>query len=165
MKKLFLIRHAKSSWEDHLLSDHDRPLSDKGKADAPKVANILKSKDVLPDLVISSSARRALKTAKIFSSTLNYSTEKIEINTSIYEATTQQLINVVNKIDDKYETVLIFGHNPGFTVLANFLGDKSIVNMPTSAVAQLELNISSWKDAQIHCGKLLDFIIPHKDDF
>ncbi len=126
MKKLFLIRHAKSSWEDHLLSDHDRPLSDKGKADAPKVANILKSKYVLPDLVISSSARRALKTAKIFSSTLNYSTEKIEINTSIYEATTQQLINVVNKIDDKYETVLIFGHNPGFTVLANFLGDKSI---------------------------------------
>lgn len=165
MKKLYLIRHAKSSWEDHLLSDYDRPLSDRGKQDAPRIADILKSKDVKPDLIISSSARRALKTAKIFSSCLNYSTDNIEINKSIYEATTQALLNVLNKINDKYETVLIFGHNPGFTVLANLLGDKAIDNMPTCSVAELELNVSTWRDVQVHCGKLIGFEYPRKEEF
>jgi len=165
MKKLYLIRHAKSSWEDHLLSDHDRPLSDRGKHDAPIIADILKSKNVIPGLVISSSARRAIKTAKIFSSTLNYSTEKIEINSAIYEATTQGLLNVINKIDDKYETVFMFGHNPGFTVLANILGNKAIDNMPTCSVAELQLNIGTWNEAQAYCGKLTDFIFPKKDNF
>ncbi|MBU1113766.1 MAG: histidine phosphatase family protein [Bacteroidetes bacterium] len=165
MKKLYLIRHAKSSWEDHLLSDFDRPLSDRGKQDAPQMAEILKSKNVIPNIVISSSARRALKTAKIFSSHLNYSTDDIEINNSIYDATTQVLLNIISKIDNKYETVLMFGHNPGFTVLANLLGDKVIENMPTCSIASLELNIESWRNVEVNCGRLIGFEYPKKMDF
>jgi len=165
MKKLYIIRHAKSSWEDHMLADHDRPLSNRGKKDLPRIANILKEKKVKPDLIITSSARRAIKTAEIFSSTLSYPSEKIEINSEIFEATTQSLINLINKLNDKYETVLIFGHNPGFTILANLLGDKLIDNMPTCSVAELELNIESWKDVEVHCGKLVGFEYPRKDDF
>lgn len=162
MKKLYIIRHAKSSWEDHLLSDHDRPLSDRGRRDAPRIADILKSQKVMPDLIISSTARRALKTAKIFSSILKYPSNNIVQDAAIYDATTQNLFNVINKIDDDIDVVLMFGHNPGFTMLANLLGDKSIENMPTCASAEIELNVTSWKDVEVGCGKLIEFEYPKK---
>ncbi len=162
MKRLYLIRHAKSSWEDHLLSDYDRPLSDRGKRDAPKIAEVLKSKNVSPDLIISSTARRTLKTSKIFSTILNYSIENIVEDSTIYEATTQNLLDIINKIDDANDTVLVFGHNPAFTVLANLLGDKYIDNMPTCAVAELELTANSWKDVASDSGKLIGFEYPKK---
>lgn len=162
MKRLYLIRHAKSSWEDHLLSDYNRPLSDRGKRDAPKIGDVLKSKNIKPDLIISSTARRAFKTAKILSDILNYPIEDIVEDITIYEATTQNLLNVINKIDDENKTVFLFGHNPTFTVLANLLGNKFIDNMPTCAVAELELNVTSWKDVRVDCGKLVSFEYPKK---
>ena len=157
MKKLFLIRHAKSSWEDHLLSDFERPLSDRGKKDAPTIGDILKSKKIVPELVISSPARRAIKTAKIFCEILGYPIDDIIQHKSIYEATTRDLMNIISGIDDKVNTVLMFGHNPGFTVLANLLSDKYIDNMPTSSVAGFELNLNSWKDIGVGCGNLILF--------
>lgn len=162
MKILYLIRHAKSSWEDHLLSDYERPLSNRGKKDAPKIATVLSSKKVKPDLVISSKARRALKTAKIFSTILDYPIENIVEDSTIYEATTQNLLNIINRIDDVNTTVLIFGHNPAFTVLANLLCDKYIDNMPTCSVAIIELNVNSWKEVYSDCGKLIGFEYPKK---
>ncbi len=162
MKRLYLIRHAKSSWEDHLLSDYDRPLSDRGKRDAPKIGEVLKSKNVSPDLIISSTARRALKTSKIFSTILDYPIENIVEDSTIYEATTQNLLNIINRIDNKYNSVLLFGHNPAFTVLANLLGDKYVDNMPTSAVAELELTVDSWIDVGADSGKLVGFEYPKK---
>ena len=162
MKKLYLIRHAKSSWEDHILSDHDRPLSNRGRRDAPIIGDILKSNKVKPNLVISSTARRALKTAKIFSHILDYPIENITEESIIYEATTQNLLNVITKINDEHKVVLLFGHNPAFTVLANLLGDKFIDNMPTCAVAELELNVDSWKDVGADSGKLVSFEYPKK---
>jgi phosphohistidine phosphatase len=165
MKTLYLIRHAKSSWEDHILSDHDRPLSDRGRRDAPIIADILKPQKVMPDLIISSTARRALKTAKIFSSILKYPTDNIIQDATIYDATSQNLFTVINKIDDKMDTVMIFGHNPGFTMLANLLGDKAIDNMPTCASAKFELNVNSWKDVEVGCGKLIEFEYPKKHSY
>ena len=164
MKKLYLIRHAKSSWEDHILSDHDRPLSDRGRRDAPIVGDILKSQKVKPNLVISSTARRAMKTAKIFSTILGYPIEDIVTDSKIYEATTQDLLNVITKIDDANKTVLVFGHNPAFTVLANLLGDKYIDNMPTCAVSEFELKVKSWKDVGVDSGKLISFEYPKKHE-
>ena len=162
MKKLYLIRHAKSSWEDHILSDHDRPLSNRGTRDAPIIGDVLKSKKVKPDIIITSTARRAFKTAKIFSSILDYPLENIIKNSIIYEATTQNLLDVISKIDNSHKTVFLFGHNPAFTVLANLLGDKYINNMPTCAVAELELNVNSWKDVGADSGKLIGFEYPKK---
>jgi len=162
MKRLYLIRHAKSSWADHHLSDFDRPLSNRGRRDAPKIGEVLKSKKVKPDLVISSTAKRALNTAKILVNMLDYPIENITESSTIYEATTQNILNVINDIDDENNSVMLFGHNPGFTVLANLLGDKYIDNMPTCAVAELELNVSSWKDVQSDSGKLVGFEYPKK---
>ena len=162
MKKFYLIRHAKSSWEDHILSDHDRPLSDRGRKDAPIIGDVLKSNKVNPDLIISSTARRALKTAKIFATQLDYPIENIVENSTIYEATTQNLLDVINRIDDTNSTVVIFGHNPAFTVLANLLGDKYIDNMPTCAVAILELIVESWKDVGSNSARLVGFEYPKK---
>lgn len=162
MKTLYLIRHAKSSWEDHILSDHDRPLSDRGRKDAPIIGDILKSQKVIPDLIISSTARRAIKTAKIFSSILEYPVENIVEDSTIYEATIQNLFKLINNIDDKFETVMLFGHNPGFTSLANLLGGKSIDNMPTSSSAKIELDVNSWKNIEINSGRLVGFEYPKK---
>lgn len=162
MKKLYLIRHAKSSWEDHILSDYDRPLSDRGKRDAPRMGDILKEKKIKPDIVISSPARRAIKTAKIISSILNYPIEKIVENSSIYEATTQNLLNIINSLDERYSSAFIFGHNPGFTTLANLLSNKYIDNMPTSAIVGLEFDFISWKDVQADTGNLFMFEYPKK---
>ncbi len=162
MKKLFLIRHAKSSWEDHILSDHDRPLSDRGRKDAPIVGDVLKSKNISPDLVLSSTARRAVKTAEIFSTILKYPIENIVVDSTIYEATTQNLLDVINKIGDDNKTVFLFGHNPAITVLANLLGDKYIDNMPTCAVAEIHLEVNSWKNIEADCGKLISFEYPKK---
>ncbi len=164
MKKLYLIRHAKSSWENHLLPDFDRPLSDRGKRDAPKIGEVLRTKSIKPDLIISSGAKRAITTAKILSAELNYPHESIVEDSSIYEATTQTLLNVINKIDDKNELLFLIGHNPTFTVLANLLGNKFIDNMPTCAVAELELDVNSWKDVSTDCGKLVGFEYPKKYD-
>ena len=162
MKRLYLIRHAKTSWSNQLLSDYDRPLSERGKRDAPKIGEVLKTKKVKPDLLISSTAKRALETAKILSNVLDYPIENIVEESVIYEATTQNLLNVINDIDDKNNSAMLFGHNPAFTVLANLLGDKYIDNLPTCAVAEFELNVNSWKDVQSDCGKLVEFEYPKK---
>jgi len=162
MKRLYIIRHAKSSWADHLLSDFDRPLNERGKRDAPKIGEVLKSKKVKPDLVMSSSAKRAITTAKILSNIIGYPIENIIESISIYEATTQILLDEINSIDDINNSVLIFGHNPGFTRLANLLGDKYIENLPTCAVAEIELDVDSWKDVRVECGKLVSFEYPKK---
>ena len=162
MKKLYLVRHAKSSWEDHILSDYDRPLSSRGKRDAPLIGEILSKQNVSPDIIISSTAKRALRTAYIFADKLNNKREDVIENSSIYEATTQNLLDIINNIDDKNTTAMLFGHNPGFTTLANLIGDKYIDNMPTCAVAMFELNINSWKQVNVNSGALIGFEYPKK---
>lgn len=162
MKRLYIIRHAKSSWANQQLSDFDRPLNERGKRDAPKIGAVLKSKKIKPDLVMSSSANRAITTAKILSNIIGYPIENIIESISIYEATTQNLLDEVNSIDDINNSVIIFGHNPGFTGLANLLGDKYIENLPTCAVAEIELDVDSWKDVGAECGKLVGFEYPKK---
>jgi len=162
MKRLYIIRHAKSSWANNQLSDFDRPLNDRGNRDAPIIGEVLKNKKVKPDLVISSSAKRALTTAKILSDIIGYPIENIEESYEIYETTTQNLLDVVNDIDDINNSVILFGHNPGFTRLANLLGDKYIENLPTCAVAEIELDVDSWEDVGIDSGKLVSFEYPKK---
>ena len=162
MKKLYLVRHAKSSWADQMQSDHERPLSSRGKHDAPIIGDVLKKQNVNPAIIISSNARRAITTAKIVADKLGYKENKIIENNIIYDATTQDLLNVINSIDDKNNSAMLFGHNPGFTVLANLISDKYVDNMPTCAVATIELDVESWKNVNANCGKLVGFEYPKK---
>jgi phosphohistidine phosphatase len=162
MKTLYLIRHAKSSWDNHDISDYERELNSRGKKDAPLMARIIREKKIIPDLIISSPAVRAITTAKIFAVELNYPIEKIEANETLYDAGIMELTDVIRNIDDSKTQVMLFGHNPGITTFNNLLGSEYISNMPTCSIVGLELNINSWKDAERYCGKTLFFEYPKK---
>ena len=111
MKTLYLIRHAKSSWKDITLDDFDRPLNQRGKKNAPFMGKLLKQREVKPDLIISSPAKRAKCTANIIAREIGY-TKDIVFEPKIYESNLVSLKNVIYSIDDKYNTVFLFGHNP-----------------------------------------------------
>ena len=110
MKTLFLIRHAKSSWDDTALPDKDRPLGDRGRRDAPKMGKRLAKRDVKPDLILSSPARRALTTAEIIAKKLNYKRKDIVVDDRLYAAAVHGLLNVIHGLGDKLERVILFGH-------------------------------------------------------
>lgn len=162
MKYLYLIRHAKSSWDDPSQTDFERTLNERGVKDAPRMAKLLQSKNVNPDLIISSPATRAISTAEIFAAQFKYPSEKILSDARIYEAAMRDLADVVHDINDDCGTVFLFGHNPGISNFANLLSNQPVVDMPTCAIAGFELNINSWSEAERYCGKLILFEYPKK---
>ena len=143
MKTLFLIRHAKSSWDDPAQSDRDRPLNDRGKRDAVKMGERLAKRRVKPDLILSSPAVRALATAEIFAKKLDYKRRNIAVNERLYAAEANDLLDVINKLDDQLERVMLIGHNPELTELAHRLS-SNITHMPTCAVAEFAFDAKSW---------------------
>jgi len=159
MKTLYLARHAKSSWKHPDLSDIERPLNKRGKRDAPYIGNLLKEKGVKPDLLISSSAVRARKTAVVIAEKIDYTKSKIVIDDKIYESSSTELLNIIKSFDDKYNSVMMFGHNPGFTMLNNYLTDSYIDNIPTCGIVGIQFN-SSWKKINGGSGKAFVFIYP-----
>jgi phosphohistidine phosphatase len=159
MKTLYLTRHAKSSWKNPELSDIERPLNKRGKRDAPFMGNILKEQGVKPDILISSPAVRARKTAVAIAKNIDYPKSKILIDENIYESSSSDLIKIIQGIDDKYNSVMMFGHNPAFTMLNNYLTDSYIDNIPTCGVVGIHFN-SSWKKIGSEAGKTIFFIYP-----
>jgi phosphohistidine phosphatase len=133
MKTLFLIRHAKSSWDDPALSDKDRPLGDRGRRDAPRMGKRLAKRNVKPDLILSSPARRALTTAEIIAKKLDYKRKDIVVDDRLYASAVDGLLNVIHGLGDNLERVILFGHNPELTELAHRLSGE-ITHMPTCAV-------------------------------
>lgn len=162
MKTLYLIRHAKSSWETANLTDFDRPLNERGKKNAPEMGKFLKKENHYPDLILSSPAKRALKTARIIAEEIGYPKNKIEEEIKIYEASVSDLLKITNQLDEKLNTVFLFGHNPGFTDFLNYLTDESISNIPTCGIAKIEFEVDSWKKISGGTGKLVYFNSPKK---
>lgn len=160
MKTLYIVRHAKSSWDDPDQDDIDRPLNDRGKKDAPRMAKRLKERGIAPDLIMSSTAARALETAQLMAKVLDYSEKQIQKDRSLYHAGSESLLKAIQKVDDKNEMVMLFGHNPGLTEFANdFLGED-ISNIPTAGVLACQLKAGSWKEASMGGAKLLFFDYP-----
>jgi len=143
MKTLFLIRHAKSSWDDAALADKERPLDARGKRDAPAMGERLARRDVKPDLIVSSPARRALATAEIIARKLDYKLKNIVVDDRLYACAADDLLKVIHELADKQEQVMLFGHNPEFTELAHRLSNQ-ITEMPTCAVAEFTFDAKSW---------------------
>ena len=143
MKTLFLIRHAKSRRDDPAMPDKDRPLNDRGKRDAPKMGERLAKRDVKPNLILSSPARRALKTAEIIAKKLDYKLKDIVVDDRLYAVEADDLLRVIRGLGDKAERVMLFGHNPELTELAHRLSSK-ITHMPTCAVAEFTFDAKSW---------------------
>lgn len=145
MKTLFLVRHAKSSWDDTAMPDRDRPLNDRGTRDAPKMGERLAKRDVKPDLILSSPARRALDTAEIIAKKLDYRRKDIVVDDRLYAVTADDLLAFIRGLGDKRERVMVFGHNPELTELAHRLSSK-ITHMPTCAVAEFTFDSKSWSN-------------------
>jgi phosphohistidine phosphatase len=145
-KKLLLVRHAKSDWDSLALDDFDRPLNEKGKKDAPVMAQRLLDKKIKIDAFVASPARRARKTASIFARAYDVGKKKIILKDELYAAPAEKFYDVVSSLDDKYDTVAVFSHNPGLTEFANELTEVNMDNVPTCGIFAVKINASHWKD-------------------
>lgn len=148
MKTLYLVRHAKSSWDDPSLHDSDRPLNKRGKRDAPFMAKLFADRGLRPDALVSSPAVRAFTTARHFAKALGLQKEDIVQKNGIYEATSGELLRIVQELRDEWDTVLLFGHNPTFTLFANQFAGRHIDNIPTCGVVKISGPVDSWRDFQ-----------------
>ncbi|MEO6488328.1 MAG: histidine phosphatase family protein [Ferruginibacter sp.] len=147
MKKLFLVRHAKSSWENFSVADRDRPLNARGKQDAPEMAKRLLDKKIRIDAFVTSPAKRAKKTCKIFCKEFEHKEADILEVGKLYEASTETFFQVVSELDSNANCVAIFSHNPGITDFANMLCEHvKIDNMPTCGIFAVECHIKTWNE-------------------
>lgn len=162
MKRLTLLRHAKSSWKEPLGSDIARPLNERGKRDAPEMGRRLSASRFLTDALITSPAKRARKTARLVANEIGYPVEDIRTDERIYEADVGDLIEIVRELDEPLSRVLLVGHNPGFTDLANCLSGERIPNVPTCGVAGIEFPVRYWKDVDRGKGRMVFFDFPKK---
>lgn len=162
MKTLYVIRHAKSSWDNPTLSDVDRPLNNRGKKDAPAMGKRLAQRQVVPDLLLSSPAERALTTCKIIAEEIHYPSGKIKTDKNLYHAEDAEILRIIQGLDNKYACVWIFGHNPGLTDFVNLVADADIANIPTCGVVICALDIQSWDEANGKKGVATFFDYPKK---
>jgi len=162
MKKLYLIRHAKSGWDEPALDDFDRPLNDRGNRDAPRMAKRLKEKDIVPDLVLCSPAKRTLQTCEKMADVLGHPKEKIKKEPRLYHASEDEILNVLREINNQHDEVIIFGHNPGLTDFVNEFSndDRYIPNVPTCGIAFYTIDVNDWKDLDWGKGQLQFFDYP-----
>lgn len=159
-KRLTLVRHAKSSWEQAGLADFDRPLNDRGKRDAPVMGKRLAARGLKPDRLVCSPAKRALTTANIIAGEIGYPVEAIVADKRIYGATVPGLLAVLGEQDPHCEHLMLVGHNPGFTELCNHIGNRPISNLPTCGVFCVEFEIAAWAEVEWSQGKVLLFDFP-----
>ena len=144
MKTLLLLRHAKSSWKDSDIDDHDRPLNKRGKRDAPRMGQLLRDENLLPDLIVTSSAKRCRKTAEHVIQSSGYRGET-RITGELYEADAQKLREFVSQLADESSRVLLIAHNPGMEEFLEALVGV-YTSLSTAALAQVEVSIERWSD-------------------
>ncbi len=161
-KLLFLVRHAKSSWQDVSLPDHARPLNKRGKRDAPEMAERIARRPSPPEHVVTSPALRALTTAQVIATELEIEPTALEVDERLYGAGTGELVDVIRGLDDRLARVMVVGHNPCLTESVNLLAGTTIENVPTCGVAVLSLEATSWADVCSRSAELLEFDYPKK---
>ena len=162
MKIVYIVRHAKSSWEDPYIPDHFRKLIPEGEERTIKVAKHLRMKFVNPELIITSSATRAQETAKLMAKELHYPLDQINIGATLYRAEREDILETLSDLPEEVDSVMIVGHNPTFTVLVNsFLKpEEQISKLPTSAVAAFHFKTEHWEEIDTAKNHLEFLIIP-----
>lgn len=148
MKKLYLVRHAKSNLKQPGLSDFERPLLEKGKKRTKHIIDFLIKKKVDPDLIISSSAYRAIETARYIAKGLSYPEYKIKSLSYYYKIDCEGILNDFMDFSDDYDTVMIIGHNPALTNFANRFLKTRLDSLPTSGVVCFNFNMNKWEDIE-----------------
>lgn len=160
MKTLFLLRHAKSSWENAAQTDFERPLNKRGREAAPLMGRFIRQNEVKPDVIICSTAARARETAELIVDASKLESE-LRFDGRIYDATWLDLLKVIAGIEDEIESALLIGHNPGFEETVFRLTDEKVI-MPTAALVKIELDIEHWNETSELCGKF-DWITKPKE--
>jgi phosphohistidine phosphatase len=160
MKHLYLVRHAKSSWDSSAASDFDRPLNDRGASDAPKMAMYLKENGIVPDLIFCSAAVRTHKTAMVIAKGLGLASDKIMPDRRLYMADVNHVQSLMREFSDEWNCVYVVGHNPTITECANSLSGDSLENIPTCGVYAMELDIDSWRKLRPGIAKKVFFQAP-----
>ncbi|UOQ53591.1 SixA phosphatase family protein [Hymenobacter cellulosivorans] len=146
MKTLYLMRHAKSSWNFDDLTDQERPLNDRGRADAPRMGRALAKRNIRLDLLVSSPAVRALSTAALLAKELEYPHNQIQVNDRIYRAEVPDLVDIVRQLPDAADAVLLVGHNPTITDFANVISPSPLNELPTAAIVCIKFDCGSWAE-------------------
>ncbi len=163
MKTLYLVRHAKSSWDLGNVDDYDRPLKGSGIRDAHFISQLLSEQGNLPQALLSSPATRALHTAMIFARNLNFPFSAIQINQDLYMCSERDLLQIIQGLSDVFDSVMIFSHNPTITDFVNECIAQRIDNVPTTGVVSFHFDISSWEDATFSARlALFDYPKKHK---
>jgi phosphohistidine phosphatase len=162
MKLLTILRHAKSSWADTSLKDRDRPLNKRGKRDAPMMAERINRAGIRPSLILSSPAVRAWSTAKAVAREITYPIEFLQREPDMYMANLQTLIHVIGNQDNGFNSILIVGHNPGLTDLANFLVPGLTDNIPTCGMVTVRIAADNWNLREAEEIELVSYDYPKK---
>ncbi|MGB0805405.1 MAG: SixA phosphatase family protein [Salibacteraceae bacterium] len=158
MKKLFIVRHAKSSWAEGK-DDFDRGLKKRGKLNTPFMAGKLVSRGVKIDRILSSAAKRTVKTAKLMNEVFGLSDTQIEFSKKLYLSSPKTIINHVKETDDTVDELMLVAHNPGVTQVVNYLANEHFENIPTCGIACILFDIKSWSELKNN-GTLGFFIYP-----
>ncbi|MFT4862799.1 MAG: phosphohistidine phosphatase [Pseudohongiellaceae bacterium] len=164
MKNLFLLRHAKSSWDNPDLKDFERPLNQRGLADIPVMAARFTRRNCSVSSIICSPALRTKTTALLFSEALNYSGDTIISNPGLYFAGVGMFLKATTLIDDDCDSALLVGHNPAITEFVNAMANVAIDNIPTCGLVHLQLDIDTWSQAELGLASMLEFDYPKKLD-
>jgi len=162
MKTITLLRHAKSSWDDTTLVDFDRPLNDRGRKNSPEMAQRLRSAGIRPSLILSSPAKRAWSTARIFAREISYPIEFLQRDRDLYHASLKQLFDVIAIQDEGFNSILVVGHNPGLTDLANELVPGLTTNLPTAAFVAALVDTDTWDLRGRRSADLIEYNYPKK---
>ncbi|MBW1296082.1 SixA phosphatase family protein [Aquimarina litoralis] len=157
MKTLYIIRHAKSSWEFDL-EDHKRPLNKRGLNDADLIGKELKTRITTVDRVLSSDAVRAKTTAQIITDHLDIDDQIFSLEPKLYDFSGHQVVEVIKSCDNQVDTLLIFGHNHAFTSIVNLYGNQMIDNLPTAGVVGIQFDVDDWSDISV--GKNILTLFP-----
>lgn len=162
MKNLYLMRHAKSSWDNPDLKDFERPLNQRGLDDIPVMAARFLQRNCSISCIVCSPALRTKTTAQLFSEAVNYAGEAVISNPGLYFAGVGMFLKATNLLDDDCESAMLVGHNPAITEFANAMANVSIDNIPTCGVVQLQLDIETWAEAELGNAVMLEFDYPKK---
>jgi len=157
MKRLILVRHGKSSWNNDL-PDHKRPLKKRAYNDAEVILNAFQNFYQPGALFWTSYAVRAHETAKLFKERLNIEDVDFEVKEDLYTFNQNELLSEIKTCDDSRDKLIVFGHNPAMTILVNSLGDKKIDNLPTTGLCVIDFQVDSWKD--IREGQTILTLLP-----
>jgi phosphohistidine phosphatase len=144
MKTLTLLRHAKSSWAESRLADHNRPLNDRGERDVPVMAQSMMDAGIRPSLILSSPAVRAWTTARIIAREIGYPAEFLQRDPALYLANRSTLLDVVSRQENGFNSIVLVGHNPGLTELAQFLVPGITDNIPTCGLFSVSIDVDDW---------------------